>query len=423
MSQTIKLKRGLEANRSFITPNPGELIVTTDNNELFMGDGNLEGGLEIGYLNTRTGGTVAELVVTGNLTVNGTTTTVNSNDVNIGDAAILLNSDLADTSAPSEDSGFIVNRGSANNVSVLWDETNDFWAISNGTASYRILSEQDTMIKTILGDSGIFSAGSFNDAINIVGTGSISTSISGDTLTISGANTASSGTLDVTVAADAPSGSSIYITTGTGFNADTANDYVYDIHVGPSIVALADTMTGPGSLGFLKKTGADTFTLDNSVYDNYVSWSIGADSGVDQDVSSGYALSINGGTDLETSVSANNVSVSHSPVSRTNTTNSTSTTYGGSFTVVDSIISSATGHIKSVNVKTVTLPASDDTTYAQAATSVTNGAGFDLIDSDSTHDVIHLLGNVEEDGSGVIVTQLDSSNIRARIDVIDGGTF
>lgn len=58
MAQTIKLKRGLEANRPNITPVDGELIFTTDNIEVFFGDGSVAGGKEIGYLNTRTGGSV-----------------------------------------------------------------------------------------------------------------------------------------------------------------------------------------------------------------------------------------------------------------------------------------------------------------------------------------------------------------------------
>jgi len=58
MAQTIKLKRGLETNRSSITPVAGELIYTTDNLEVFFGDGAVLGGTEIGYLNTRTGGSV-----------------------------------------------------------------------------------------------------------------------------------------------------------------------------------------------------------------------------------------------------------------------------------------------------------------------------------------------------------------------------
>lgn len=64
-------------------------------------------------------------VISGNLTVNGTTTSVNSNEVNIGDNIILLNSDIPTNTAPTENSGFSVKRGNAATVSFLWNETND----------------------------------------------------------------------------------------------------------------------------------------------------------------------------------------------------------------------------------------------------------------------------------------------------------
>ncbi len=66
-----------------------------------------------------------ETVVSGNLTVNGQLTSITSNEVNIGDSIILLNSDLGASTAPTQDGGFSVNRGSAADVSFLWDETND----------------------------------------------------------------------------------------------------------------------------------------------------------------------------------------------------------------------------------------------------------------------------------------------------------
>jgi hypothetical protein len=71
------------------------------------------------------------VVVQGNLTVNGTTTTVNSNEVNIGDAVMLLNSD--ETGTPSQNSGIEVERGTDTNVSFLWDEAVDKWTIGTGT--------------------------------------------------------------------------------------------------------------------------------------------------------------------------------------------------------------------------------------------------------------------------------------------------
>ena len=70
-------------------------------------------------------------VIDGNLTVKGTTTSVNSNEVNIGDAIILLNSD--ETAAPTQNGGIEIERGTSANVSFVWDETSDVWSLGNET--------------------------------------------------------------------------------------------------------------------------------------------------------------------------------------------------------------------------------------------------------------------------------------------------
>jgi len=67
--------------------------------------------------------------IAGNLTVSGTTTTVSSNTITIGDALILLNSD--ESGVPTQDSGHIVERGSSANVGFIWDESADEWAAIN----------------------------------------------------------------------------------------------------------------------------------------------------------------------------------------------------------------------------------------------------------------------------------------------------
>jgi len=69
--------------------------------------------------------------VTGNLIVNGTTTTVNSNVVEIGDSIITLNSDEAGT--PSQNGGIEIERGSASNKTLIWNETDDKWTVGSET--------------------------------------------------------------------------------------------------------------------------------------------------------------------------------------------------------------------------------------------------------------------------------------------------
>lgn len=73
--------------------------------------------------------TANNVTITGNLTVSGTTTYVNTTNLNIGDNIITLNADHS--GAPTENAGIEIMRGTSANVSLLWNETSDYWAISN----------------------------------------------------------------------------------------------------------------------------------------------------------------------------------------------------------------------------------------------------------------------------------------------------
>jgi hypothetical protein len=72
------------------------------------------------------------LSVAGDLLVSGTTTTINTAQLNIADNEFVLNSDLPNNVAPTENSGFIVNRGSSTNTYIRWNETTDTWVANNG---------------------------------------------------------------------------------------------------------------------------------------------------------------------------------------------------------------------------------------------------------------------------------------------------
>ena len=71
-----------------------------------------------------------DVVVTGDLTVNGTTTTVNTEEIKLADNFILLNSDYTG-GAPTENAGIEVNRGTLTNAQIFWDETNDVFRQTN----------------------------------------------------------------------------------------------------------------------------------------------------------------------------------------------------------------------------------------------------------------------------------------------------
>lgn len=92
------------------------------------------------------GGTVTvddNLIVTGNLTVSGTTTSVNTEILTIDDNIIVLNNNV--TSSPSENAGIEIERGTSANVLVRWNETSDKWQVTNdGTTYGDIVSTADT---------------------------------------------------------------------------------------------------------------------------------------------------------------------------------------------------------------------------------------------------------------------------------------
>ena len=76
------------------------------------------------------------------LTVNGTTTTVNSNTVNIGDSNLTLNSD--ETGTPSQDGGITIERGTSTNVELRWNETTDKWQYTNDGTNYSDIGSSST---------------------------------------------------------------------------------------------------------------------------------------------------------------------------------------------------------------------------------------------------------------------------------------
>jgi hypothetical protein len=74
------------------------------------------------------------VVVAGNFTVSGTTTTVNSNTVAIADNILTLNSDAV--GAPTSNAGIEVERGDEANVQLRWNEGSDTWTFTNNGAVY-----------------------------------------------------------------------------------------------------------------------------------------------------------------------------------------------------------------------------------------------------------------------------------------------
>jgi hypothetical protein len=97
------------------------------------------------------------------------------------------------------------------------------------------------------------------------------------------------------------------------------------------------------------------------------------------------------GTYLNGGGTEGSVTVNHDATTRTDTASTASPSYGDNFTVIDTLTTNATGHVTAANVKTITLPASDDTTYTVEAITSANDSIIRLVGSDSTTDDVKLI--------------------------------
>lgn len=99
------------------------------------------------------GGTVTvddNLVVSGDLTVNGTTTTVNTETINLADNIITLNSNEAGT--PTQNAGIEIERGTSPNVTLRWNETSDTWELTRDGTNYEEITTVGTVTSGDISD-------------------------------------------------------------------------------------------------------------------------------------------------------------------------------------------------------------------------------------------------------------------------------
>jgi hypothetical protein len=243
--------------------------------------------------------TASGVVIAGNMTVEGTTTTVNSNTVSIADNIVTLNSDA--TGNPTQNAGIEVERGDEANTQIRWNEGSDKWTFTNDGAVYHPiavntddLAEGSTNQYHTTGRArGAISASnssgvSYNSSTGVISLGSIpNSSLTNNSITINGASVALGGSRTLGTD-DVAEGANLYHTTararaalsaGTGIsynsttgaistsaipNASLANSAVTvgttSISLGGSATTLAG-LTSVTSTGF---TGALTGNADTA---------------------------------------------------------------------------------------------------------------------------------------------------------------
>ena len=162
------------------------------------------------------------------------------------------------------------------------------------------------------------------------------------------------------------------------------------------LTADLNAVDGTSVLGtrFLSKDN----TWDVPAFDQYTHWTLDGDTGTAQNISSEDTATFVGGTKISTVVSATDtLTISHDLQTQTDSTSTASPAYGGTFTAVDSVTRDTTGHVTGINVKTITLPDTDDTTYdLTSKANASSGADIDLTDSDGNVDTVTVIGTAAE---------------------------
>jgi hypothetical protein len=123
------------------TDTTGNYIATitgTANEIEVSGSGSENSAVTIGLPDSVT--ITSDLTVGGNLTVNGTLTSLNTEQVTIEDNVVVLNSNV--TGSPAANAGIEVERGTSTNTSIIWNETDDKWTLTNNGANYHAITRK-----------------------------------------------------------------------------------------------------------------------------------------------------------------------------------------------------------------------------------------------------------------------------------------
>ena len=183
----------------------------------------------------------------------------------------------------------------------------------------------------------------------------------------------------------------VWTSVGGGVESLTANSTTFvdlvktGTQADPILTASLSATGTPSAANYLR--GDNSWAALPAVY----TWLIQGDTGGPLTVATGTTIDIAGGTNVTTARSGNTITINstdqfvgtitavvagtylsgggtsgsvtlnHDLTSRTDTASATSPGYGGTFTAVDSVTSNSTGHVTALNLKTITLPAADDT--------------------------------------------------------------
>lgn len=210
------------------------------------------------------------VIISGDLTVSGTTTTVNTETILLADNIITLNSNYTG-SAPTENGGIEIERGTLANTSLLWNESTDRWTFTNdGTIFYNIPISGDATVTSIaltqgnaitITDTSVGTAKAFTIAANNASDTAVGVI---EIATQSEVNAGTDSTRAVT-----PATLAVYV--GTALSADSyavtltatsgAQTVTHSLGTTDVIVQLFDTSTGETLFADVVRTSINVVTV------------------------------------------------------------------------------------------------------------------------------------------------------------------
>ena len=235
--------RGASSNVATISLTGGTASSSTGTGTLVVTGGvGISGSLNVG----------GDLVLTGNLTVNGTTTTVNSTTITVDDKNIELGS-IASPTDTTADGGGITLKG-ATDKTFNWINSTASWTSSEHLA---VVAGKTLRVSGATSGTAIITAAA--------AAGSPTLTLPTTTGTFALTSDINNGTLSASAGTAGSTNTTVALNFSGSYSANTASNITVNPVVGPALTALASTMTGAGT-GFLRKNGADTYSLDTNTY-------------------------------------------------------------------------------------------------------------------------------------------------------------
>ena len=153
------------------------------------GDYNIK-AIDNGTIKLDTGAGVGQVVVTGDLVVQGATTTVEAADLNIRDNLIIANFGETGAGVTLQYSGLQIDRGTLVDAVFVFNEIGDYWQIANGNTAPYSFANSRIKVNEILtesvagtnpnGDLLLIGASSPNGVITVAGTTAYETNVTND---------------------------------------------------------------------------------------------------------------------------------------------------------------------------------------------------------------------------------------------------